>query len=199
MRSRARAGFTLVEVTVALVLAGVVALAVAGSVSAALDTRSRLESRRLEIRSRLAWRGIVGEALRNARAAAAPGDTAFLLLDGTLPDGQPGDRLAFLAAGVTPPLSAGLDWVVSLAPAVDGSGVRLTASPVGVRAAPTVLAAPHSVTGVQIEVLGPDGRWVEEWTRPFVRPTAVRITYWSAAGPAGPPWTVALPAVEAEP
>lgn len=187
-----RSGFTLVEVMVALLIASLLGLAVAGTVTAAIDTRERIESRRLEVRSGLAWRAVVTEALRNTRPPAAPGDTALLVMDGTGPDGAPADRMVFLTEGVLPPLTEGVDWVVSLEPAEDG--VRLMAAPVGVRARPVRIPAPAHITGLEVEVLDPSGRWLAAWDRYFP-PRAVRITFWSGMVP-GASVLVRIPAVE---
>jgi prepilin-type N-terminal cleavage/methylation domain-containing protein len=189
-----RRGLTLVEVMVALVIAGLLAVGVAGTVGAAIDTRERLESRRLETRSRLAWRAVLTEALRGVRPPAAIGDTAFLLVDGVGPDGVPGDRLAFLTGGVLPPLNPGVDWVAELG---SGSrGLRLMAAPVGVRAAPVLVPAPGGIIGLQAEARTADGRWLDAWIDTGSRPVAVRLTFWSASGPVHDPLTVAIPALE---
>lgn len=188
-----RRGFTLVEVMVVVVVASLLGLAVAGTVSMALDTRQRVEARRLQVRSELAWRSLVVDVFRNARPRVIRGDSALLLLDGVGPDGVPADRVVLVTAGSLPPLSAGTDWLVSLS---GGSGVRLTAAPVGVAAVPVVIEAPDPVMGMDVEVMGPDGEWEGEWSSPWTLPTGVRITFWGAGGSLDPPVTVRLPALE---
>jgi prepilin-type N-terminal cleavage/methylation domain-containing protein len=190
-----RPGFTLVEVMVVVVVASLIGLGVAGTVSVALDTRQRVEARRLEVRGALAWRGLVIEALRNARPPAVPGDTALMLLDGEGPGGEPRDRLLVLTSGSLPPLYSGTDWVVSVG--AQGEGVGLMAAPVGVRAVPVQVRPPEAVTGMSIEVREtPGGPWLSEWYHPLTMPAAVRIELIRADGSVEPPLTVRLPALD---
>lgn len=189
-----RRGFTLVEVMVVVVVASLLGLAVAGTVSMALDTRQRVEARRLQVRSELAWRSLVLDVFRNARQPVIRGDSALLLLDGVAPNGTPADRVVLVTAGSFPPLSAGTDWLVSLAA---GDGVRLTAAPVGVAAVPVVVEAPASVTGLDVVVMGPDGEWRGVWETTWTLPAAVRITFRGTEGALDPPVTVRLPDLEA--
>lgn len=188
-------GFTLVEVMVVVVVAGLIGLGVAGTVSIALDTRERVAERRLEVRSELAWRGLVIDALRNARPPAVPGDTALLLSDGTATDGRPADRLTLLTSGSLPPLHAGTDWVVSLE--VVGDRVRLVASPVGVQSVPVEVWAPAGVTGLDAAVLAAtperEARWWDEWSESSRLPQAVRVSFAGRDGTASLPVTVHLP------
>lgn len=187
-----RRGFTLVEVMVVVVVASLIGLGVAGTVSVALDTRERVEARRLGVRSALAWRALVTEALRNARPAAAPEDTALLVIDGTGPDGAPEDRLVLLTAGTLPPLHPGTDWVVSLERV--GDRVRLMAAPVGVRSAPVRVQAPAAITGLEVMVLSrDDDEWLSAWSAAERLPRAVRIRFWTRSGPDAIPLTVGLP------
>lgn len=190
-----RQGFTLVEVMIVVVVASLIGLGVAGTVSVALDTRQRVEARRLEVRGALAWRGLVLEALRNARPPAVPGDTALLLLDGTGPGGEARDRLLVLTSGSLPPLYSGTDWVVSVGDV--GDGVGLTAAPVGVRAVPVQVRPPEGITGASIEVREtPGGPWLTEWYQPRTMPAAVRIEFMRADGSVLPPLTARLPALD---
>lgn len=190
-----RGGFTLVEVMVVVVVAGLIGLGVAGTVSVALDTRQRVAERGVEVRSALAWRGLVIDALRNARPPAVAGDTALLLTDATAPDGRPADRLTLLTSGSLPPLYAGTDWVVSLETV--GDRVRLMAAPVGVRSIPVEVWAPAGITGLDAAVLtrapGQEERWWGEWSESSRLPRAVRISFAGRDGTATLPVTVHLP------
>ena len=193
--SRRRGGFTLVEVMVVVVVAALVGLGVAGTVSIALDTRERVAERRLEVRSELAWRGLVVDALRNARPPAVPGDTALLLTNGTATDGRPADRLTLLTSGSLPPLLPGTDWVVSLEAV--GGRVRLLAAPVGVESVPVEIWAPAGITGLEAGVLattpGQDPRWRDAWSESSRLPQAVRVAFTGREGTASLPVTVHLP------
>lgn len=195
---RSRNGFTLVEVMVAMVITALVVAATAAALEATLDFRQRMETRRDDLRSRLAWRAVITAALRNVRPAASPDDTTFLLLDETGPDGLPSDRLVMLTAGTFPPLNPGVDWIVSLG--VSPDGLHLTASPPGILSTPVRLHAPATLAGLQVEVLGErGGAWQSDWHHPGSKPVAVRLEFWTDSGPSGEAWTIWLPPVEDRP
>lgn len=191
---RARRAFTLVEVMVAIVVTGAIVLAVFGSLGAALDTRERLEERRLALRSQLAWRAMIGDALRNARPAAARGDTVFYLEDRIGRGGIPEDRVAFIAAGGQPPLTPDADWVIVLEASADG--LRMLAAPLGVVAIPREIPAPQGLVGLEARVLSATGDgsgWVREWQRATALPEMVELTFWTDTGAAGEPLRIAFP------
>ncbi len=183
---RAGGGFTLLELMVAIVLAGVVALLVYGAAGAAVDAQSRLEQRRLALRSARAWQAIVEDALRNARPAPTRQDTAFVIEDRVDAAGRPADRLAFVTAGSLPPLTADADWRVVLQSS--GGALYLTAAPVGVDAPPRSVIAPAGVTGVDVRVLSVtrEPEWIDEWRFPRIVPRAIQLTYWTEQGPLAP-------------
>jgi prepilin-type N-terminal cleavage/methylation domain-containing protein len=186
-------GFTLVELVVAITLTGVVALLVYGAANAALATQTRLQETRLRMQSERAWAALVEDALRNARPARVYGDPAFILESGSDAMGLPRDRLWFITAGATPPLTADSDWEVVLE--ASQAGVRMTALPVGVDAPPIQLTTRPEMAGLNIRVLAPDPvpRWLESWTNTRMAPRAIELTYWTEAGPAGPSVYLALP------
>lgn len=187
-------GFTLIELMLAIVVTGVVALLVYGAADAAIDTRSRLEARGLETSARQAWRAVVEDALRNARPANAFDDSAFVVVDASDGRGRPRDRLWFVTAGGLPPLTADSDWEVLLAPTP--RGLSLVARPVGVTAPPRRLVAPEGVTGLDVRVLSVDPEapgWVGTWQRPRLVPRAIELVYWTDDGPAGAPVRLTLP------
>lgn len=195
---RTRGGFTLVEVMVAVVITALVVAATAAAMETSLDVRQRMHAKRDELRARMAWRAMITTALRNVRPAAGPDDTTFLLLDGTSPDGMPSDRLVFFTAGTFPPLTPGVDWIVSLGASEDG--LHLTASPPGILSAPVRMRSPSPIAGLQVYVLGQRGGvWRTEWLDPLARPAAVRIEFWTRSGPGPEAWTVWLPPVEGSP
>jgi prepilin-type N-terminal cleavage/methylation domain-containing protein len=189
-----RAGFTLLELLVAIVLAGVVALLVYGAVGAAMDTQTRLEERRLATRSARAWRATLEDALRNARPGRTYGDTTFILEEQRDAQGRPRDRLWFVSAGGLPPLTADADWEVTIEPTAQG--LSLLARPVGVNTPPRRLIGPQEVTGLDIRLLNPatsQPGWLDSWAFPRIVPEAIELTYWTDSGPAGPPVRLTLP------
>lgn len=190
---RGRAGFTILELLVAITLAGVVAVLVYGAAGAGIETGRRLEESRRVLQRARAMRVTLEDALRNARPALRLGDTAFVLEDLQDMSGRPVDRLSFITAGGLPPLAAEGDWFVILAPTPEG--LRLSAAPAGVRDATPVVALLPGVTGLEVRVqgLGAAAPWSGRWSFRSVVPRAVELTYWDDGGPLGLPLLVALP------
>ena len=186
MRSRWKRGFTLLEVLVAIVLAGVVALLVYGTASAGRDTAVRLRERRRALQTAQAFRSTVADALRNARPTRVYGDTAFWL------DGQ---RVWFVAAGSMPPLTPDADWEVGIEAQPDGGGVVMTAKPVGVALPPRVVARYPEAIGLQVRVLTFGSRpvWTDRWAFPSYVPAGIELTYLGRSGTLGAPLRLVLP------
>lgn len=187
-----RAGFTLIEVMVSLVLAAVVALLVYGAVRAARDTQARLADERRSLQAALAMRLLLENALANAQTTFLAADTMFLLESRVGGRGEPRDRLTFVTSGDLPPLSPGADWIVTLEPTP--LGLRLAGGPMGIRTPNRLLALLPGVTGLAIRVRDPGGPkdWSRQWNFQAVLPSAVELTYWSDSGPVGLPLTVSL-------
>lgn len=188
----ARRGFTLLELMVAIVLAGVVALLVYGAVDAATGTQERLAAQRRALQSARAARATLHDALRNAQPARIRGDTAFLLEDRRDAAGRPLDRLSFIAAGAFPPLTSDADWAVTVEPTPEG--LLLTAQPIGVAAPPRVILGAPGVVGLDVRVqeMTRERAWADRWRFPALVPRAVELTYWTGDGPLYPPVRLAL-------
>ncbi|UCF41690.1 MAG: type II secretion system protein [Gemmatimonadota bacterium] len=185
-------GFTLLELLVAIVVTGVVALLVYGIVGVALDTEARVTAQRDVLQREIAFKAVLAEALRTVRQADLAQPETFLLEDGDVIAGPPRDRLSFVTAGGTPPLTADADWNVTVE-ATD-QGLTLAAYPQGL-AAPqvTVLRLP-SVTGLHAEIVMP-GRVQPRLPgamAPLPSPPALlSLVFWDAEGPIGAPMLVA--------
>lgn len=188
-----RRGFTLLEMLVALVVTGVVALLVYGAADAAITTQEGLAEHRRALQAETAFRTMLHDALRNAQPARARGDTTFLLEDGWDALGRPRDRLSFVTAGAFPPLTADADWAVTIEPT--RAGLVLTAVPIGVAAPPRVVAGPQEITGLDIRIQQPtrERAWLARWRFPSLVPRAIELVYWSDSGPLGAPVRLALP------
>ena len=189
-----RRGFTLLELLVAIVLAGVVALLVYGAARAGADTQARLTASRRRWQAERAMRTLLEDALRNARPAMRPGDAAFALRARTSSTGIPQDDLTFVTRGGFPPLTADADWRVTIEIAEAGGGLSVIAVPLGVRTPARLAGVLPGVTGLEIRVLPPGGgSWTRQWALPSGFPRAVALTFWTASGPREAALRVALP------
>jgi prepilin-type N-terminal cleavage/methylation domain-containing protein len=193
MSARRSRGFTLLELIVAIVLAGVVALLVYGAAGAGADIQERLSGKRAAVQSSRAMRVAIEDALRNARPALGYGDTVFTLEDRTDDAGRPADRLSFVAAGALAPLTPDADWAVTIEPTPEG--LVLAAAPLGFAEPPRVVARLASVTGLDVRALaaGPGQPWSERWVLRTKLPRAVELTYWADTGAIGSPFRLVLP------
>ena len=186
-------GFTLLEILVAISVAGIVALLVYGTAAAGHDVEARLRERRRALQTAQAFRSVVQDALRNARPSRQYGDTAFWIEAQRDSRGRPMDRLSFVAAGSLPPLTADADWRVTIEPQADG--ITVTAAPVGVALPAREVARYPAATALQIRALGPGPapEWSERWRFPSLVPPAIELTYWDDHGPVGRPLLLTLP------
>ena len=177
-----RRGFTLLELLVAIVLTGVVALLVYGAVRAASDTEARLVTSRRHWQSHRGMRTLLEDALRNARPPMRAGAPAFSLQVATSSAGVPQDRLTFVTRGGFPPLTADADWRVTIEPTP--TGLSASAIPLGVRTPLRLAAVLPGVSGLEIRVLAPGtSEWNRQWAFPATFPRAVTLTFWTDSGP----------------
>ncbi len=160
--TRRRAGFTLLEMIVALIVTGLVALASYAALDAGLATRDRIGGALRERESTRLARTMLEDALRHA---VERGDAGIPF---AADDGAGGDVLAFDTRGVTSPLGA------SALSHVELRGATLSVTPLEERGA--ALRSPLAgVRGIRISTLGPDG-----WGSPDVAdhlPDAVRVEF----------------------
>ena len=190
---KARAAFTLMELLVAIVVAGIVALLVYGAAGAAIATQERLTARRAAAQTERAMRAVLTDALRNARSSTRFGETTLVIEDGATPAGRPADRLSFVTSGGTPPLTDEVDWRVVFESTADG--VTLTGVPLGMSNPPHVVVRAPGLVGVDVRALRPGAtaKWTEGSAAFAQVPRAVEITYWSDTAAVGPPARVVLP------
>lgn len=184
-----RSGFTLLELTVALAVTGIVALIVYGTVAAAGDTERRVLATEAALRRDVAWRAIVHDALRNVRSTADYDDAAFAVEPRAGPAGESRDRVSFVTAGGTPPLIPDVDWRVTIE--VDAGGLRLLASPITGAPMPAIELRWPMVTALDVRVLD-DGGWQEVWRR-VALPRSVSLTTYHENGESPPSLVVTLP------
>jgi prepilin-type N-terminal cleavage/methylation domain-containing protein len=188
-----RRGFTLLELVVAITLAGVVALLVYGAARAALDTEWRLAERQRAVQADMAWQALLVDALRNIRSPLDNDQATLAIEPGRDLQGRPRDRLTFITAGGTAPLTGDADWLVTVE--VGGGGLMMLATPVAIDAPGRAIAGKPGVTGFQVRVhsgiAGSD--WIEGWNDAIGLPAALELRLSTDSGPAGPPIVLALP------
>jgi len=190
---RRRAGFTLIEVLVAITVTGIVALLVYGALDTSIVARSRIEQRSTRLSAEASWRQLVASALRGARSASEADEVVFLLEDGRGTEGLPADRLTFISAGGLPPLTSDAEWQVTVG--VGPDGVVMIARPIGVLAPDRRIPAPAGYAGIGIRVRGgaASDAWRDAWIQRTTLPDAIEVTFWRTGGTAEPPLWIALP------
>lgn len=177
------AGFTLLEVIVAVLLTSLVVILGFSAAKVSFDgsTRLGLDLRRLQ--SGRAVRQVLGDALRNAQPAQQPTDQGFQLQN---------DRLTFMAAAGASPLDPDYDWLITVGPA-DGR-VEFAARPLGHAPPAEVRFTLPQVTrwDVRVMVPGSTAGWLREWPSGTMMPRAVEMKFWNDSVPLGPPLRVTL-------
>jgi len=178
------AGFTLLEIMVAIVLTGMVAVLAFGAARVSVDTRARLGRALADQQRARATQAFLEDALRNARRPRRPGEPGLELRDG---------RLAFVAAGTGPPLDPDYDWRVTIA--VDSGGLDILATTVGRGPPTTTRVRVPDVTRWDVQALTDDATgWTRAWTDTTRLPAAVTISLWHDTQPIGQPLLVAIAA-----
>jgi prepilin-type N-terminal cleavage/methylation domain-containing protein len=199
--SRRRSGFTLLELVVAIVVTGVVALLAYATLRAGVDTNERLERSEAGVSAQAVARALLLDAIRHPpeEGGAAMNEALFTLEDRTSATGMPGDLLTFFSQGVgRAPGTAGL-WLVTLGATEEG--VRLRAAPVDPDAGAAFDVMLPEARGLDARVLArsPEDAWMESWDLLGRVPAAVRIDLLDVSGrPLGPP-VIAHAALEAVP
>jgi len=175
-----RRAFTLLELIVSIVVAGIIALLAYASASAGFDTRDALERYRTTAEAELRARSLITDAFRHASDEGDAGVPALELLDGMDPGGLPADQLTFLTRGVLPPLGASTLWSVMLTPSAKGLSLR--AAPVGSSTGAVTARLPN-VRGLDVQVMAlADQAWSSSWPASRQLPAAVRLTLYDASG-----------------
>jgi prepilin-type N-terminal cleavage/methylation domain-containing protein len=177
------AGFTLLEVIVALILTSLVVMLAYGAARVSFDAKARLGAERRTLQGQRAARQMLADALRNVQPPIDPADPPFELK---------GDRLSFVAAGGAPPLDPDYDWLISVGPA--GDRVAVVAKPLGNAPVQQVSFTLPQVTRWDVRVLVPGNTvgWLREWPAGSLLPKAVEVRFWNDSLPSGDPLLVTL-------
>lgn len=187
---KARTGFTLIELTTAIVISGVVALLAYGSVQAGLDSGERVERHRMAVESVALLRSIIVDALRHPASAPVASIASFSVTRGeagSLND----DRLQFVSRGVSPPHGAGALWNVVLEPT--SIGLRFRAQPLEKTAELAMESVVSGIRGMSVRLMPTqsDPAWATDWASRNSAPYAVEIRFFDAANrQTGPPLVV---------
>ena len=175
------AGFTLLEVMIALLLTSLVAMMAYAAARVSVESAAVVERELVTLRSERAARQLLLDLLHNVRPARTPADTGLALSAGTL---------VFTAAGALP-LDPERDWRVTMRPGEGGLTISARSLGRGPEAR-AELRLPR-VTGWEVSILPPRGKtWMRDWVPSPALPAAVGITLWDGDRPLGAPLTVRL-------
>jgi prepilin-type N-terminal cleavage/methylation domain-containing protein len=173
-----RAGFTLVEVMVSIVVTGIVVLLAYAAMQAGFDTDARVASHRVGEERITVLRATITDVVRHALDGVRGGDEVFALVDRARDDGTPADSLRVSTRGVIAPLGTSATWTVSLwlagdtlhlaGRAVDGAGSDV----------PPVTMALGGVRTFDVQALGRGlaAGWVGTWPDADLAPDAIALT-----------------------
>ena len=163
-----RQAFTLVEVTVALVISGLVVSLAYATMQAGFETSDRLAAEQSGEEREVVARAMLTRAIRHAVPGSLGGQPVFVVRNHSV-----GDAITFNTRGVAEPNGASAVWEVSLTS--DDEGVRFSGHAVDFPSHSFSAELPR-VRGIDIRVMGRDARdgWLEDW--PFVDRSPVAIT-----------------------
>ena len=174
---RARRGFTLLEVMIALLIGSVVVLLGYGTLGAGLDVETRVTAARELDASTIAFRAVLTDALRHA--VTGDGRATGGLQTETDATGAT-TRLSFMSRGVTQPLGGSEAWRMELA--TDATGVTLDARPAGMTRAALHLSARGPRTFAVRFLPMEDTAWRGAWNDPTRLPSAIEIRFLDVDG-----------------
>ena len=174
---KARRGFTLVELMIALVIGSVVVLLAYSTLRAGMDVEARVTAARGADETTAALRAMLSDAIRHAVSGDARESTGLR----TETDGSGRTtRLTFVSRGISSPLGGSGAWQIGLS--ADSSGVILDATPFDSTRASLRLTArgPRSFTLRFLAI--DDERWRTGWNDPSRLPEAVEVRFLDAQG-----------------
>ncbi|MBA2688468.1 MAG: prepilin-type N-terminal cleavage/methylation domain-containing protein [Gemmatimonadaceae bacterium] len=179
-RHSRRTGFTLLELLLAILVTGIVALVAYAAITAGLDTLDRVDAHRRETQSRALLRPLVSDALRHIAEAGADGAAVFEITpsEGTVR----GETLAFLTRGVESPLGSSGLWKLNIS--TSASGLNVQADPLEDTSHPSITTVVPGVHEMRVRVLQTrqDRVWVTNWNSPRQHPYAIKIELVDSAG-----------------
>lgn len=174
-----RTGFTLLELMVAIVISGLVALLAFSAITAGLDTLDRVEAHRRDSQSRSLARPLIADALRHIADAGARSANVFQV---SQPSAGGNTSIVFLTRGVEAPLGASGLWKMTLA--MSERGLAIDAVPMeDARQSPISSVIP-GVRQMRLRMLPTrqDQLWVTNWQSPRQHPYAIKIEMLDSLG-----------------
>jgi prepilin-type N-terminal cleavage/methylation domain-containing protein len=172
-----RRGFTLVELTIALVIGSVVVLLAYATMRAGTDVQARVKAARDADETTAAFRALFSDAVRHAVTGDAR-DARGLHVD--TDDNGHSAHLTFVSRGVTSPLGGTGAWQIGLS--TDSSGVVLDASSLDSARAP-LRAVARGPQAFAVRFLAiDDDKWRTGWNDATRLPEAIEIRFLDRQG-----------------
>ncbi|MEQ1692922.1 MAG: prepilin-type N-terminal cleavage/methylation domain-containing protein [Gemmatimonas sp.] len=190
MHTSRRAGFTLLEVVLALMLTAVSVTIAGSALRTATTARERISEHQDTLEREARLRSMLTDMLRHAPRAESVAEPLLRVL--RAPDGS--QQLVFLSQGVRAPFGTGPTWRVTVHAA--DSGLVLDAQPIGAtREIATIHAVVRSVREFTVQLLDRGGgldaaQWRTDWPLMQSRPTTIALGFGDET--ARPPLVVAL-------
>jgi len=180
-----RAGFTLLEVILALVLTAIAVAIASAALRTATVARERVATHRSTLERDARWRAMLTDMLRHPPSAESVDEPLLSIVPSRNPGVTGSGRLVFLSKGVRAPYGTGTTWRVTLDVADDG--LVLEAVPIGASGETTTLRTVLAdVSSLTVRVLearegqasadaGANGGWRSDWPLAQARPAAIAL------------------------
>lgn len=174
-----RRGLTLIEIMVALAIAGIIALAARSTLVAGMDTQDRLTAHLTISEGDARFRALVVQALRHLADAPAVGMPAFTLRDTLVEHAATSHVAEFFSRGLAQPAGTGAVARVRIAPSSHG----LTITAIGADGVTLLSGVAPGMGGMRVRLRSSAGDWLDVWPRSLQTPAAVAIEFHPLASP----------------
>ena len=190
-----RRAFTLLEVLVALIIAGIVALAARAALSGGMDTEERVRMHAARTEGDARFRALLVSVLRHLTDAPAAGVTPLVVRDTLLAERGQSHALEFYSRGLSLPAGGGATLRIELVPSDDGLTIHAYDSHDVMR----VSGRAPGLAGVRLRFRTLSGEWLDQWPRTLQVPAAVAIDFTPRSGSAQPAPLIVAVGLEARP
>jgi prepilin-type N-terminal cleavage/methylation domain-containing protein len=167
-----RRAFTLVEVIVAITIAGIIALAARAALVAGMDTEERLQLHTASSEGDTRFRSLLTDALRHMTDSPAPGLAPLAVRD-TVVDGRSSQTAEFYSRGLGFP--AGTGAILRVVVAASSGGLTITA--LRADGAVVMRGVAPSLAAMSVRAKTPAGQWLEVWPQTLQVPVAVALAF----------------------